>query len=107
MSVVSWTAHEPDWLSLGPRLISNGEAGKARVLSLPFFSERMRDGSLTEDMAGELWDQHFGYGDDGVALTCDEGRFRYLWDAVYKLATTQTGVVSSWQTKKPATCTAR
>ena len=55
------------------------------MLSLPFFSERMRDGSLTEDMAEKLWGQRFGYDDDGAALTCGEGRSRSFWDEVYEL----------------------
>ena len=56
-----------------------------RVLSLPFFAERMHDGGLTEDMSEVLWDQHAGYDDDGAAPTCDEAGFRSLWGAVYEL----------------------
>ena len=77
-----------------------------RVLSPPFFSERFRDGSLTENMAEKLRGQSAGYDDGGAALTCDERRFRSFWGEAYELGHHANWRRPSWQTKKTATYTA-
>ena len=70
------------------------------MLSLPFFSERMRDGSPAEFMAEGLWDEHAGYDDDGAALACSEGGISASGTRFTSWATSQTGIIPCWHAKK-------